>query len=306
MPISAAKPGKTLLSGELFPIRTVSSLTGVKVMTLRAWEQRHGLIRPRRTATGHRLYCREDIERINRATSLLAKGMAISQVRGALDREPPRATVEARSDWAHYRAQMLVAISGFDDEALEDAYNAALSVHQIEQVTQQLMLPLLRELGDRWEQGEGAVAEEHFFGVYLRNKLGARLHHLTRGAGGVRILAACLPGEQHEIGLLLFALTAQERGLRPVLLGANMPLGELAAPIRRAGCRGIVLSGSITPPSEVFAEQLPRLVAAAGIPVFVGGMVSVRDRDAVVNAGAIPLGTDLVAGAERVRAALAS
>lgn len=304
--MSAAKSRKTLPSGELFPIRTVSSLTGVNVITLRAWEQRHGLIRPRRTAKGHRLYGREDIERIHRTTSLLARGMAISQVRDALDQEAPRAAIEAGSGWARYRAQMLVALSSFDDDGLEDAYNEALSVHRIEQVMQQLMMPLLRELGDRWEQGEGAVAEEHFFSVYLRNKLGARFHHRARGAAGVRVLAACLPGEQHDTGLLLFALTAQERGLRPVLLGANMPLGGMAAPIRRADCRGIVLSGSITPAPEVFAEQLPKLVAAAGIPVFVGGMASVRDRDAVVHAGAIPLGNDLVAGAERVRAALAS
>ena len=61
-----------------FPIRTVSSLTGVNAVTLRAWERRHGLIKPHRTPKGHRLYTREDIHRIHRILSLLDAGYAIS------------------------------------------------------------------------------------------------------------------------------------------------------------------------------------------------------------------------------------
>lgn len=40
---------------QLYPIRTVSDLTGVNATTLRAWERRYGLIKPLRTDTGHRL-----------------------------------------------------------------------------------------------------------------------------------------------------------------------------------------------------------------------------------------------------------
>ena len=39
----------------LLPIRTVSILTGVHSVTLRAWERRYGLITPQRTPKGHRL-----------------------------------------------------------------------------------------------------------------------------------------------------------------------------------------------------------------------------------------------------------
>lgn len=301
-----AKAPKIRNPEELYPIRTVSSLTGVNVVTLRAWEQRHGLVSPARTPKGHRLYRREDIDRINRAVTLLDRGLAISQVKKTLDQAAFGEGAPSDTTWDQYRARMLGAISRFDEDDLEDAYSEALSLHSIEQVTQQLMMPILQVLGSRWERGEGAVAEEHFFGVYLRNKLGARFHHRARGTAGVRVLAACLPGEQHEVGLLLFALVAQECGLHPILLGANMPLSELAPPIRRADCSGIVLSGSVAPPAPVLDEQLPKLVSAAGIPVFVGGMVSVRERDAIVSAGAIVVGNDLVAGAKRIRAALAT
>ena len=108
-----------------------------------------------------------------------------------------------------------------------------------------LMIPLLAEIGRRWETTEGSIAEEHFFGVFLRNKLGARFHHGMTNARGPRILAACLPGENHENGLLLFALSAQSRGLRVTLLGANMPVEEVSIAAARSKAEAIVLSGSV-------------------------------------------------------------
>ena len=39
-------------AGEWYPIRTVSDLTGVNAVTLRAWERRYGLIRPVRSPGG--------------------------------------------------------------------------------------------------------------------------------------------------------------------------------------------------------------------------------------------------------------
>jgi len=306
--MTRSEPKKEAVSdpGELFPIRTVSSLTGVNAITLRAWERRYGLVEPIRTPTGHRLYRREDIEFIHQALGLMEKGIAISQVKKSLQRSTQSVQSGTHSKWTQFQSRMLTAITQFDEEGVESAYNAALALYPVEEVTLELLLPLLQELGRRWESTEGSIAEEHFFGVYLRNKLGARFHHRQRGESGPRLLAACLPGEHHEIGLLIFALTAHEYGLHPVLLGANTPLGELAPAVKRARCAAIVLSGSITPAREVVNVELRALVAAAKVLVFVGGMASVRSRDSIVAAGAIPLGTQLSLGAERIRSALAS
>lgn len=48
----------------LSPIRTVSALTRVNPVTLRAWERRYGVIRPLRTPKGLRLYAETDFERV--------------------------------------------------------------------------------------------------------------------------------------------------------------------------------------------------------------------------------------------------
>jgi DNA-binding transcriptional MerR regulator/methylmalonyl-CoA mutase cobalamin-binding subunit len=285
---------------ELFPIRTVASLTGVNAVTLRAWERRHGLIRPRRTAGGHRLYARADIESIQRILALLEQGMTIGQVPQAL-RATGAQTRGVADAWAAARADLISAIARFDEERIEDRCNELLARHADDVVTARVLLPLLAELGTLWERRESGVAEEHFFAVFLRNKLGARFHHRAHRATGPRLLAACMPNEQHEIGLLLFALAAHEAGFRVTMLGTNMPLGELPHAVRRARAAAIVLSGSVDPASGLLADELPALVRAACVPVFVGGADSVRSRDALVAAGAEPLGNDFDAALRRLR-----
>lgn len=280
-------------SSDLYPIRTVSSLTGVNAVTLRAWERRHGLVRPLRTRSGHRLYRRADVDTIHRIVALLDKGVSIGQVGNSLPLQ--ETAVEGGDVWEALRQEMIAAISQFDEARLEDAYNSAQSRFSDDMVQRHVLSPLLNELGERWASAVGSVAEEHFFSAYLRNKLGARFHHRTRLAQGVRLMAACLPGEFHEAGLLLFCLAAHGQGYRPVLLGADMPLNELPMAVRRSRSAAIVLSGSVRADPALFGAPLHALVAQAGVPVMLGGSCALLQHEAILRAGAVPMGTDIPA-----------
>jgi DNA-binding transcriptional MerR regulator len=295
--MSPDRPATEVTSRRLYPIGTVASLTGVPPITLRAWERRYGLLTPVRKPSGHRLYTREDIDRIHRVVALLDDGMRIGQVHNELvATSEPDADAETSTVWDSYRKEMIAAIVRFDERRVETAYGNALSLHPVEVVTRELLTPLLVELGDRWQTGEGSVAEEHFFAFYLRNTLGARFHHRPRDTSGHRLLAACLPGEHHEIGLLLFGLAAHQAGFQLVLLGSDMPLENLAATIATSDCEAVILAGSIEPAPGVMEERLPRLTQATRVPVFVGGLTSVNFHDAITRAGAIALGSDIDQG----------
>ena len=287
----------------LYPIRTVSSLTGVNAVTLRAWERRYGLIRPHRTAKGHRLYTRGDIDLIQEVVDLLGTGVSIGQVKGQIGRgRAASASAPAEPDgdaWRGYQRRMVLAVERFDEPGLEAAYSEALALYPVDVVTERLVNPLLRTLGERWQGRRGGIAEEHFFATYLRNKLGARLHHLATQRARTRLLAACLPGEHHELGLLLFCLAAANHGFGFVILGADTPLDEVAHAQRQARCEGIVLSGSVDPTQPVL-EALRALTATADVPVMVGGLASSRHAAAFSAAGAHPLGTDLHAVLRRL------
>ena len=292
----------------LYPIRTVSSLTGVNSVTLRAWERRYGLIRPQRTAKGHRLYTREDIERIQRVVSLLNQGISIGQVKPLVeDVTAPSAQLAQpvhADEWQRYRARLLRAIERFDELALDGAYNDALSLYPVDLVIRNLATPLLQYLGEHWKERAAGVAEEHFFSVYLRNKIGTRIHHLNARGTGPLLLVACLPGEYHEIGMLFFALTAVSHGYRVLPLGSNLPLEQVPAVLERRPCDAVVLSGSTRPARGLLENQLPTLVNSVSVPVFVGGTVARRHSEAIDAAGAIAVGHEFQAALHQLRTRL--
>ena len=292
---------------EYFPMRTVSAITGVNPVTLRAWERRYGLIMPTRTPKGHRIYSQNDIELINRIVNLLDRGISIGQASHSLGKNVSETAANREpqaSPWLPYQERAIDAVVRFDEIHLDTIYNQALALYPIDIVTERLLVPVLVTLGKRWENTEGSIAEEHFFGAFMRNKLGARFHHRQKKTSGRKLLVCCLPGEHHEIGVMLFSLAAHDHGYRIVYLGPNMPLQELATTARRAGCDAIVLSGSITPQDTLLKRELPVLVNKADCPVFMGGTSSVRCSAAIEQAGAMPLGTDIRTSMKRIEQGL--
>ena len=292
----------------LLPIRTVSSLTGVNAVTIRAWERRYGLIIPQRTPKGHRLYTQQDVESINRIVELLNQGISVGHVKPLLDQSPGNTATSSRTDdvntWNDQQDKMLAAIERFDEPSLDSTYNDALSLYPLDIVNQRLTTPLLRLLGERWKKRETGIAEEHFFSVYLRNKLGARIHHLNQRGNGPLLLLACLPGELHETGLLFFALAAVNAGYRVLVLGANTPLQQIPGVLDKKPCAGVVLSGSSKLARGVIDTDLPDLTRQIKTPIFVGGITSVSHQEKFENNGAICLGENIAHGLQLVNKTL--
>ena len=133
-----------------------------------------------------------------------------------------------------------------------------------------MILPYLRELGDRWERGEASVAQEHFASIVIRGRLLALARGWDRGVGP-RALLACAPGEQHELGLIVFGLALREHGWRITYLGADTPIETLARSGGAAGPRGVVVI-ALTPERldpirdalEELASRARLLLAGAG------------------------------------------
>jgi DNA-binding transcriptional MerR regulator/methylmalonyl-CoA mutase cobalamin-binding subunit len=283
--------------GDNFPIRTVSEITGVNSVTLRAWERRYGLISPSRTPKGHRLYSQQDIQLIQDVLDRLSQGMSISQIARDILDKTALDEIDNTDTWGQYSQRMIEAIVRFDEHALDSVYNDAMSLYPVDIVTTRLIMPLLEQLGNRWEKKSkksGNIAEEHFFSVYLRNKLGARFHHQNLKNSGPKLIMACLPGEHHEFGILLFALTAHSKGYQVILLGADLPVTELIQVAQRTDSQGVVLAGSASLNCNSAMEDINLLTGTISIPVFIGGDVSSTCRDEITKASGFPLGQDLV------------
>ena len=293
-----------------FPIRDLVRRTGVNASTLRAWEHRHGLLNPERTASGHRLYGLDDVRRVQRLQELLAQGLGLAEIAPMLEQEEARPDAAAPEEWPlgarasgiwrGYIQDTLRALEDFSSERLDNLYNESCALHPIDLVTRNLLIPVLEQLGTRWEQRESGIAEEHFFTAWLRNKLGARLHHGQWLARSKPLILACLPHENHEIGLLLCALALLQMGHRVIYLGANMPIRQIAHITKPSHALGVVLSGrDVTPATSVLAD-IAWLVEASDLPVFVGSHFSRRYETELGRSGAIAVGDDLEIGRAHV------
>jgi methanogenic corrinoid protein MtbC1 len=102
-----------------------------------------------------------------------------------------------------------------------------LAATTVDAALRDVVIPYLEELGARWERGEASVAQEHFASSVLRGRLLGLARGWGLGIGPVSLLA-CLPGEQHDLGLIAFGLALRARGWRVVYLGQDAPIGTIA------------------------------------------------------------------------------
>jgi DNA-binding transcriptional MerR regulator len=75
------------MSEEHYQINDLEKLTGIKAHTIRIWEKRYGLLRPKRTNTNIRYYNAEDLRRLLNITLLNRNGFKISRIAELNDHE---------------------------------------------------------------------------------------------------------------------------------------------------------------------------------------------------------------------------
>jgi DNA-binding transcriptional MerR regulator/methylmalonyl-CoA mutase cobalamin-binding subunit len=286
-----------------FPIRTISEHTGVPTTTLRAWERRYGLLKPSRTAKGHRLYSQQDIELVKNVVKLLKQNHTISEAIRLMNDTQTDVdfNVGDQNHWQFFCDRILDAIEHFNEAKLDRAYTEALSLYPIDMVTERVILPVLKTLGERWEDREAGIAEEHFFSAYLRNKLGARLHHEATRSRGKRVLVSCIPGEYHELGILLFCIATVASGYQVLYLGTDLPLKQIPYVVSRTPIDAVLLSGTNkdnwTPDVK---KDLTDMIHAVDVPVLFGGDISEDNQQDIEAMGAIVLGSAHVSAMEKM------
>jgi DNA-binding transcriptional MerR regulator len=280
-------------------IGELSRRSGVSPELLRAWEQRYGLLRPVRSAGGFRLYSPLDERRVQTMQSNLGRGLSAAEAARltlAEERSPaPAAETPALERSAH---ELRAALDAFDESAAQAALDRLLSGFTVEIVLRAVVLAYLRELGERWERGEASVAQEHFASHILRGRLLGLARDWDRGAGP-RALLACMPGEQHDLGLIAFGLALRDRGWRITFLGPDTPLDTIADAATTLGPEAVVLVAMTPGGYESGREVLPGLAGVVALWLAGAGATP----GFAADIGARLLDADPLAAAERVTAA---
>jgi DNA-binding transcriptional MerR regulator len=233
--------------------------TGVTVELLRAWEKRYGLLQPARTPSGYRLYSDADERRVREMQKGLDAGLAAAEAaRAAVATAVPDGVVDVGAAASELRG----ALERFDDAAAHLALDSLLSGFTFETVGRDVVLPLLREIGDRWHRGELTVAQEHFASSLLRGRLLGLARGWDQGVGP-RALLACPPGERHELGLIVFGIALRAQGWRITYLGADTPIESIDS----GAADVVVIAATGRKRFEAAAEDLRALARSCDVAI---------------------------------------
>lgn len=253
-------------------IGEVSRRTGVAVPTLRAWERRYGLLAPARTDGGHRLYSEADVERVHAMQRLLDEGWSAAAAAREVLREPSPVrtltSVRTGDDPATELVDRLEqAMDLFDAPSADGVLDDTLARFEVPRALDEVVLPLLRRVGEGWQDDPRVIAREHF----ASNTLRPRLQRLLRTASrpGARTLVAAAPeGEEHDLGLLCSAVVAADAGWRVHYLGARMPTAAIERAVADIGPQVVLIGCVFREQAEAFLADRP---AFDGSGVVLGG-----------------------------------
>src|SRR4051812_32899027 len=259
----------------LYPIRAVSRMTGLSVDTLRAWERRYEAVNPVRNDRG-RVYSEADVARLKRLDELVKQGHAIGTIAGSSDADLDQllrgAGVHAvrpePSPIANLEA-LTSALDRYDLDAVEATLNRYAVLLPPRELVFSVVLPLLQQIGERWQAGRLRPSHEHLVSAIIRSVLGGSLRAIARPAGSPRIVFATPSGDRHELGLLCAALLTATAGYGVLYLGADLPASDIFHAADAAGARIIVLS--LTAPGVVPLGELAGLAESGPSPGIWGG-----------------------------------
>lgn len=279
----------------MYSIKAVSQATGLTVETLRAWERRYGIVDPQRDGTGRRVYAPDDVIRLRRLREATHRGHPIGrlarlsdeELTGLLNESPGGPDAAANA----FVERILESAQQFRATDCEQALTLAIASLPPQQLITDVLTPLLREVGERWHRGEFAIAQERLVSTAVRRHIGLVLDTYDRGARGDGIVFATLPGERHELGLLMSALTCASRGFHTHYLGSDIPPDEIARFARAVTASAVAVSVVLVELVPPLAGQLEVLVAefGPGANVWIGGSAAQG-----LDAAALPPGCHLV------------
>jgi DNA-binding transcriptional MerR regulator len=215
-----------------FSIQEISTLTGIKAHTLRIWEQRYNILKPKRTSTNIRFYDDDDLKLLLNISVLNNEGHRISQIAKLTDEEINARVVEYAShsnDLTVHLQALTSATLNLDEASFERILFTSIQQIGMERTMSEVIFPFMKKIGQMWMSGSIQPAYEHFISNLIRQKLIVAIDGQVRiSQKNPRKFLIFLPeGETHELGLLFANYMIRSRGHIAVYLGQSTPLVDL-------------------------------------------------------------------------------
>lgn len=238
----------------VFSIRDIENMTGVKAHTLRIWEQRHNIFNPKRRESRHRYYDSEDLKYILRVVYLYKNGIRISRIADMSQEEIRQRALDLRPDHENfdiYVNQLTEAALDFDQPRFEKILHTLLLHAGFERAVLNVLFPLLKHIGLLWLAGKAHPCQEHFASALIIKKMHLAIDGLEVVPPNTkrRVLLFTPELEYHEIPILFMQYLLKKRGVSTLYVGRNTSLDILQS-----------ISNRQTPVTQVYFHLVTNLI----------------------------------------------
>jgi MerR family transcriptional regulator, light-induced transcriptional regulator len=267
----------------VYNIQQAADITGISKQLIRKWEERYEIIQPQRLDNGYRIYTEREISTLLTVKALTEQGYSVKQAvvmlknkqedPSLIQNQIPQQTM-IQSEWNDYVMKLLQHGTHCYEEGILLNLQHAYHHLGLDRCIHSVLIPFLREIGNRWETGVWSEYQESFSSLIVRDFLVQIRRNFPSKEGAPLLLGACLPGERHEIPVHLLLLQLMLIGYKTVLIGASPAPGTIEAMVKELKPAKVLLSASTTTPLEdvPLLDKLDQFASEQmGIEFYLGG-----------------------------------
>ena len=262
-------------------ISAVERDTGLSKDTLRMWERRYRFPQPGRDVHGERVYPREQVEKLRTIKRLMDRGqrpgklvaLPLQDLQALCTGSGEIQTDGQGKDLAAELLAFLDLIKSHRIAELRQHLSQGLMRQGLHRFLTGTVGPLNEQVGDAWRNGQFQIFEEHLYTETLQGVLRSAISAMPEAGRPPRILLTTLPGEQHNLGLLMAEAMFTLDGATCISLGTQTPLWDIALAARSQNIEIVAISFSAAFAAaqvgvglQALRDQLPD-----GVEVWAGG-----------------------------------
>jgi MerR family transcriptional regulator, light-induced transcriptional regulator len=217
----------------VFSIKDLENLSGIKAHTIRIWEKRYNVLEPMRTETNIRLYDLPSLQKLLNITLLHNHGYKISKIsKYPVEKIPQlvKEIISEKSVKSHAINAFKLSMMNFDQTLFFNTYNSLLVNKTFREVFYEVFIPLMNELGLLWQSDTITPAHEHFITYLIKQKLliNTESVQILEPTKTDKVFVLYLPmNEIHELGLMYLNYEFLLNGYKTIFLGESVPAENL-------------------------------------------------------------------------------
>ncbi|MFO8086564.1 MAG: MerR family transcriptional regulator [Bacteroidales bacterium] len=213
-------------------IKDLEKLSGIKAHTIRIWEKRYEIVKPKRTETNIRYYSDEDLKRLLNVSILNRNGMKISRIADMSSSEIEHQMLNLsnlENDYQNYIEKLILAMIDLDENHFERILSHLVTHIGFQETLIKIIHPFFNKIGVLWLTGSVNPAQEHFVTNLIRQKLIVAIDGLTvhPRTNSKRFMMFLPENEWHELGLLFYHYLIKSYGHQVIYLGQSVPHADV-------------------------------------------------------------------------------